>query len=90
MLTSGSAARGLLALGPDDATRARLLATPVVSIGSPTAEVARSLGFSTLLVSPSPDPSSLADFVAAALGIAPMPVNDTDTGPEPALSGGSR
>ena len=53
VLTSGSTARGLLALAGDDA-RSRLLATPVVAGGPATAAVARELGFSTVLQAPSP------------------------------------
>ncbi len=71
MLTSGSTARGLLALAPDETARDLLLATPVVAIGEPTAEAARSLGFATVLTAPAPGAPALARFVAASLGLAP-------------------
>jgi hydroxymethylbilane synthase len=68
VLTSGSTARGLLALVADDA-RARLLATPVVTGGPATSAVARDLGFGTILQAPSPGAHALATFAAAALGV---------------------
>jgi uroporphyrinogen-III synthase len=69
VLTSGSSARGLLALA-DDEPRARLRRTPVVAIGQPTAEVAREAGYDTVLVSPVSSITALAAFTAASLGIA--------------------
>ncbi len=74
VLTSGSTARGLLALAADDAVRDRLLGTPVVAIGAPTAAAARSLGFATALSAPSPAAPDLAAFVAASLGVRRVPV----------------
>jgi hydroxymethylbilane synthase len=81
ILTSGSTARGLLALAADDTVRARLLATPVVAAGSATAGVARGLGFATVLVAPSPSSDALAAFTAAALGAsAPSSTESIPTG----------
>ncbi len=69
VLTSGSTARGLLALAADDTTRARLLSMPVIAIGRPTADVAIQLGFPTVLISPAPDAATLAAFTARSLGV---------------------
>ena len=69
VLTSGSTVRGLLALASAPETHERLRATPVVAIGVPTAEAASSLGFTTVLVAPSPAAAELAGFVAASLGV---------------------
>jgi hydroxymethylbilane synthase len=69
VLTSGSTARGLMALAADEAAHARLLATPVVAIGEPTAAVATELGFATVLISPAPDAATLAAFTARSLGV---------------------
>lgn len=69
ILTSGSTARGLLALA-SAAARPTLLATPVIAAGAATATVARSLGFASVLVAPSPVSDDLAAFTAAALGVA--------------------
>ena len=99
VLTSGSTVRGLLALAGDVASADGLRRTPVVAIGEPTADVARSLGFTTVLVAPSPSAPDLAAFVASALGVArgdTPPSIATDTLTEPALfaagltSGGAR
>ncbi len=87
VLTSGSTARGLLALAAGEA-RERLLATAVVAIGEPTARIAADLGFSTVLCAPSPEASALAAFVASALGVLARPVAPTH--PEPASGGGAR
>lgn len=89
VLTSGSTARGLLALA-DAATRERLLGAPVVAIGEPTAGVARSLGFVSVLTSVSPAAPALAAFVAAALGVRPATSPSTTPDPVPAATGGSR
>jgi uroporphyrinogen-III synthase len=73
VLTSGSTARGLLALATED-DRARLLATPVITGGPTTFAVARELGFDTVLQAPSPGARALATFTAGALGVnAPRP-----------------
>lgn len=86
VLTSGSTARGLLALAAD-AVRPALLATPVIAAGASTAALARALGFATVLVAPSPASDDLAAFAAAALGAArPHPEPD----PEPAPTGETR
>ena len=69
VLTSGSTVRGLLALASAPETQERLRVTPVVAIGVPTAEAASSLGFTTVLVAPSPAAAELAGFVAASLGV---------------------
>ena len=81
VITSGSIARGLLALAADDEIRAGLRETPVVAIGAPSAAAARDAGFRTVEVAPSPDPESVAAFVAAALGAAIR---------QPVSSGGAR
>jgi uroporphyrinogen-III synthase len=72
VLTSGSTARGLLALAADDDARARLRETPVIAAGATTAAAARDAGYSTVVVAPSPSSAALATFVAAALGVAPV------------------
>ncbi len=69
VLTSGSTARGLLDLAADEAIRTRLLSTPVVTIGEPSAAAARALGFTAVLTAPSQHASALAAFVAASLGV---------------------
>ena len=88
VLTSGSTARGLLALAADAAVRDGLLRTPVVAIGEPSATVARSLGFDRVLVAPSPAAGALAAFIAAALGIVAAagaePALNPDLAPNPA------
>ncbi len=68
VLTSGSTARGLLALA-DDESRAWLQRAPVVAIGQPTADAASRSGCRTVLVSPTPSIAALAAFTAASLGI---------------------
>ena len=79
VLTSGSTARGLLALATHEA-RARLLATPVITGGPTTFAVARELGFETVLQAPSPGAHALATFTAAALGVAITSHQPTRTG----------
>lgn len=81
LVTSGSTARGLLALAADDAVRARLRATPVVAIGASSVAAARDAGFHAVETAPSADAASVAAFVVAALGAAI---------PEPVASGGAR
>ncbi len=86
VLTSGSTARGLLALATDE-ERARLLATPVITGGPTTFAVARGLGFARVLQAPSPGALALATFAAAALGLtAPAPGPD----PDPTATGENR
>ena len=82
VLTSGSTARGLLALASGDARR-RLLATPVITGGPATFAVARDLRFATVLQAPSPGAHALATFTAAALGV-------VVTNPRPTLTGETR
>jgi uroporphyrinogen-III synthase len=79
VLTSGSTARGLLALASGDARR-RLLATPVVTGGPATFAAARDLGFATVLQAPSPGALALATFTAVALGVAIPNPRPTRTG----------
>jgi hydroxymethylbilane synthase len=69
VLTSGSTARGLVALAAD-ADRPRILATPVVASGSTTADACREAGFTTVLRAPAPDAATLAAFTASSLGLA--------------------
>jgi len=91
VLTSGSTARGLIALAADDATRDALLATPVIAIGEPTAGVASSLGFATVLIASGPQAPAIAAFTAAALGlpgVSPQP--ESPASAVPASPGGSR
>lgn len=73
VVSSGSIARGLLALAPDDWSREQLLHTPVIAAGEPSATAARSAGFPTVLVAPSPGAADLAQFVATSLGVTPGP-----------------
>jgi hydroxymethylbilane synthase len=68
VLTSGSTARGLLALA-DDGVADRLRRTPVVAIGEPTAAAARGLGYDAVHVSSSPSIAALARFTAVSLGV---------------------
>jgi hydroxymethylbilane synthase len=92
VLTSGSTARGLVALSAP-AARASILALPVVAAGSRTAEAAKAAGFRTVLVAPAPDAASLADFTARALGARPAPdpeSDDPEPAPEPRSPGGAR
>jgi uroporphyrinogen-III synthase len=87
VLTSGSTVRGLLALAIEAETDERLRRTPVVAIGEPTAAVARSLGFTTVLAAPSPAAGDLAAFVASSLGFAPSSTRPSvlaDTHTQPA------
>jgi hydroxymethylbilane synthase len=69
VLTSGSSARGLLALA-EGTTEQRLRATPVVAIGQPTSTAARDLGYARILTAPEPAVPALAAFTAVALGLA--------------------
>ncbi len=71
VLTSGSTARGILALAADESVRERLRLTPVVAIGEPTAAAARAEGFASVVVAPSPAAPALAAFIAESLGIQP-------------------
>jgi hydroxymethylbilane synthase len=73
ILTSGSTARGLLALAQDDTVRHRLAATPVIAAGASTEAAARAAGYTTVLVAPSPAARDLAAFAAHALGVADRP-----------------
>ena len=65
ILTSGSTARGLLALAGDN--RAWITALPVVCIGPESARAAARLGFTILAVAESTDPDSIAAATVAAL-----------------------
>jgi hydroxymethylbilane synthase len=76
MLTSGSTARGLLALAEGDG-RTRLAATPAIAAGPPTAAAAREAGFATVFTAPSPASADLAAFCARALGV-PDPAHPLD------------
>jgi uroporphyrinogen-III synthase len=69
ILTSGSTARGLLALASPDA-RARLAATPVIAGGAATAAAARAAGYAIVLTAPSPAAADLVACTAQALGVA--------------------
>jgi len=69
ILTSGSTARGLLALA-DGPAREQILATPVIAAGASTATAARAAGYRTVLTAPSPAARDLAEFAARALGVA--------------------
>jgi uroporphyrinogen-III synthase len=69
ILTSGSTARGLLALAEGD-VRARLAGTPVIAAGASTAAAARAAGYETVLTAPSPTAADLVAFTARALGVA--------------------
>jgi hydroxymethylbilane synthase len=68
VLTSGSTARGLLALA-EAGVADRLRRTPVVAIGEPTAAAARGLGYRAVFVSTSPSIAALARFAAESLGV---------------------
>jgi uroporphyrinogen-III synthase len=92
VLTSGSTVRGSRAVA-DAANRPALLDTPVITIGEPTARVARDLGFRTVLTAPSPSAPALAAFVATALGVArdrPGATPARQPEPVPAAPGGTR
>jgi hydroxymethylbilane synthase len=80
LLTSGSTARGLLALA-DDAGRSSLAATPVIAAGPSTAEAAHAAGFSSVFVATSPSSPRLAAFTAAVLGVAPATTPAAETAP---------
>lgn len=69
VLTSGSTARGLLALAGDDA-RERLAATLVIAAGAPTAAAARAAGYASIVTAASPAAADLVASTAAALGVA--------------------
>ena len=71
VVTSASAVRGFRALATaDPAVSGRIRGAAIVAVGAPSAAAARSLGFEPVLIAPSPDPASLATFVADALGAA--------------------
>ena len=89
VLTSGSTARGLLALASAEA-RARLLATPVITGGPATFAVARDLGFGTVLQAASPGAIALATFTAAALGVTATDRSEPDTHPDTIPTGATR
>lgn len=72
LFTSGSTARGLLALGRDESID--VLAIPAVCIGPATAHEARAAGFSILAVSLTPDSVGLAAAAARALTLAPQEI----------------
>lgn len=69
VFTSGSTARGLVALLPP-ALGPVALATPACCIGEPTAAAAREAGFARVLVSPTPRTDAVADLVASVVGAA--------------------
>lgn len=81
-LASGSAARGLLALAPSAEAAARLRATMAICIGGTTANVARDLGFSTVVESTGQSAEAMADAVIDALAtlLPPAPVDDEPIG----------
>ena len=82
VVTSASTARGFLALAAcDPATSDRIRTAPIIAVGAPSAAAARSLGFEPVLVAPSPDPASLATFVATALGASVRGAATTDPVP---------
>lgn len=89
--TSGSTARGLVALVAEERRRA-LLATPLIAAGARTAQVAADAGFSVVHVAPAPDAATLAEFTARALGAPPVPSSpDPDPDFDPAHAfGGAR
>ncbi len=87
--TSGSTARGLVALVAEE-RRPALLATPLIAAGARTAQVAADAGFSVVHVAPAPDAASLAEFTARALGAPPVlssTNSDPDFDPAPAFGG---
>ncbi len=86
IVTSGSTARGLLALAADGAARDRLRSAPVIAIGDPSAAAARDAGFRTVVVAPSSEPALIAAFTARSLGVIPASVTE----PQPVSTGGSR
>ncbi len=67
VFTSGSTARGLVALLPPD-LRTVALATPACCIGEPTAAAAREAGFARVLVASTPRADAVADLVASVVG----------------------
>lgn len=84
ILTSGSTARGLLALA-DEPLRSRIAAIPAIAAGTSTAAAARAAGYATILTAPSPSAQDLAGFAARALGVAhaslyDQTLADLDTG----------
>ena len=90
VVTSGSTARGLLALATDDDTRVTLRSTPVIAIGEPSASAARDAGFATVVVAPAPEPRAIAAFVAEALGTASTGAGPAPTTTDPVPAGGTR
>ncbi len=90
ILTSGSAARGLLALAGEP-LRARLARTPVIASGASTAAAARAAGYQTVLTAPSPAARDVAEFAARALGIAdPTPPADQAPAGHDPITGATR
>jgi uroporphyrinogen-III synthase len=75
ILTSGSSARGILALA-SDAARPGLAATPVIAAGASTASAARAAGYTNIFTAPSPVAADLAAFAASALGVADASLHD--------------
>jgi hydroxymethylbilane synthase len=66
LFTSGSTVRGLQALARDLGVRVNGI--PAICIGPDTAHVAAAAGFSVLATAPSPNPATLAQITADALG----------------------
>jgi len=67
--SSPSSVRGLLTLARAvDATTA-LRRVPLVAIGPTTAQAAADLGLRVAAIAPEPDPGSVADTVAALVGL---------------------
>jgi hydroxymethylbilane synthase len=77
IFTSGSTVRGLMALAGDD--RVDITGLPAICIGAETAEAARAAGFEVGGIAPTPDPTSLAETTALAIGRRVRP-NATSTG----------
>lgn len=67
VFTSGSTVRGLLAIGLAEAIDVR--SYPAVCIGLETADAARTAGFRVLAVSPTPDPTALAEATCRSLAL---------------------
>jgi uroporphyrinogen-III synthase len=66
--TSGSAVRGLVALGED------VTAIPAICLGPETAVAARAAGFEVLAVATTPDAAALAVSAARALIAQPVEI----------------
>jgi uroporphyrinogen-III synthase len=69
VVTSGSTARGVLAIGEALGAEADVRALPVIAIGAGTAVEATRLGFSVVATAASHDVAAIADAVATAVGI---------------------